>query len=103
MKIEQLTKFQHQSLLDCIHCPCGAYLLLRPNAGDTPENIELWCRNNRETDALVQMGLLDNVSEESVAELELHYRLSGRIFRKFRITAQGKAMFNDNGSSALSN
>jgi hypothetical protein len=103
MKLMQLTEFQHVSLLECANGMCDNYMLVRPNAADTAEQIKLWSKNNKETDALVQMGLLANVSEEFCDQIDAHFRASGRVFRMFRITTQGKAMFSEQSAPAYAN
>jgi hypothetical protein len=102
MSLPTLSTFQLDSLVDCANSPITTYMLIRPNASDTEEQQREWVANNRDTDELVEMGLLTDVSKMCQAQIDAHFRTSGRVFRVFRITPQGKAMFNAASSSALS-
>lgn len=103
MNVPTISTFQLDSLVDCANSPITTYMLIRPNASDTEEDQQCWVKNNRETDELVEMGLLVDVSKMCQEQIDAHFRTSGRVFRVFRITPTGKAMFNAASPGALSN
>jgi hypothetical protein len=92
----QLTEFQYNSLRDAANGELNTYMLVKPNAAlDPVEQFELWTRNNQETEQLCQMGLLEDVSTSFAQNIQAHAHMTGRLFRVFKITEIGKAMFDE--------
>lgn len=95
----QLTKFQHDSLKDAANGN-PAYGLACPRVGDCPEHYNRWAKNNTETNELITMGLLEDVTQEFPFQIQFQH---GRRYRVLAITDLGKAMFNDLSTCSLSN
>lgn len=94
MEIKQLTQFQFTSLAEISATQTHTYMLVKPNkALDKPEDFERFVKNNVETDELVGLGLLDDVSPSYSDALTECAQTTGRIYRVFRLTNAGAAMF----------
>jgi hypothetical protein len=100
--IPTLTDFQFASMRDAANSSIDLYLLMRPHILDGGEQYVEYVSNNIETDELLELGLLEDVSERYAERIRAERQVSGRVFRVIRITAQGKAMFNESDTSALS-
>lgn len=98
----KMTEFQYESLKDVAGSNLLTYMLVKPNALlDSPEVFAKWTTSNLETDALVEAGLLDDVSTDFSNAITENAHSTGRIFRVFKITDAGKAMFSEGHSGAI--
>jgi hypothetical protein len=96
MEFTELTQFQMESLTEVAGNIPPIYMLVKPNnALDNEEAFNRYTKNNAETDLLVALGLLDNVSAAYSDAIEECARTTGRIFRVFRLTPAGLVMFSD--------
>jgi hypothetical protein len=93
MIIPELTVFQYKTLAEAAKSPSPIYQLCRPNRFDSLERIHQWTKNNCETDELVTLGLVDNISESFRKQIDESMQQSGRDFRVFRITDLGILLF----------
>jgi hypothetical protein len=57
------------------------------------EKYNTWVKNNKETEELVALGFLDDVSAEYSESIERVAKSTGRLVRIFKITDIGIAMF----------
>src|SRR5271157_4640427 len=92
----ELTPFQFDSLQDAAKSIPPTYMLVKPNdALDSEEKYVKYVKNNIETDQLVELGLIENVTakySEAITECAVK---TGRIFRVFMLTEAGYMMFED--------
>jgi hypothetical protein len=88
-----LTKFQMQSLEEAALSILPTYMLMQPEDTDAPDIQVRWSQNNHETDELVSMGLLEDVSKDFSNGIEKCRRSTGRTFRVFKITTMGRLLF----------
>lgn len=96
MEITELTPFQLESLIELSAQVNPTYMLVKPNAAiDTADVYEHWTKNNKETDDLVTMGLLSDVSSAYSDAIEECARTTGRLVRVFKLTKIGEIMFED--------
>jgi hypothetical protein len=94
MNIPELTPFQMKSLEDAARSlSCDYYMLILPNENDVPLRRELLEKNNRETDQLVALGMLHNISLQFARQIAQSILESKRNFRVFRITDMGRLLF----------
>lgn len=96
MHCSELTQFQTTSLLDAANTGRSTYLMVIPDPVLDPADMyELWTDNNAETDALVALGYLEEITDEAREFVRHHEKFTGRKFRAFKITTIGKAMFDE--------
>lgn len=93
MNIPQITEFQMRSLQDVAQSNCPYYFLVGPCELDTPEFRTRLENNNRETDELVALGMLENISLQFGPQAYQTKRESGRDLRAFQITLMGRLLF----------
>lgn len=93
MNIPQITPFQMQSLEEVARGQCDHYTLVREISLDPPEQRARLINNNNETDQLVALGMLDNISIMFGKEIWKNIEQTGRSFRVFRITDMGRLLF----------
>jgi hypothetical protein len=102
--IPQLTEFQVRSLEDVARATIPTYLLIVPNTLlDTQDRFDLYRQSNAETDDLIELGLLTDVSANHADAIKSHLNKGGREFRVLQITPTGKAMFNATSSGSSVN
>ncbi len=102
MQTVELTRFQVESLQEVANSGLQTYMLCKPSAAlDGPVRYAVWLRNNLETDELVKLGLLTDVSSNFSNKIEEHAQQTGRTFRVLKITDAGKLMFSEGHSSPV--
>ena len=101
MTIPEITSFQMRSLSDAATGTSPYYQLVLPRQDDELVWRKRLIRNNNETDELVEMGMLDNISLEFGKQIAQNIREHGRSFRVFRITDLGRLLFMASNGSQL--
>jgi len=80
--------------------PVGAISQCIPDeAKDGKEFYEQGMEKLRDTEQLVILGLIKEVSEANSMKLAEIFSMTGRMFRVFEITEIGKAMFSDHSKT----
>ena len=96
MTIVELTEFQMKSLRDAASVTPPTYMLVKPNAElDTEEQYINRVKSNTETDQLVELGLIENITAKFSEAIMNCAAKTGRIFRVFILTKAGFIMFAD--------
>jgi len=106
MTIIELTPFQMASLLDAANKPLSdqTYMLIKANAElDPADKFEEWKQNNAETNQLVDMGFLKDVTVKYSRAVEEFARDTGRIVRVFLLTAAGHIFLGRSQKTILPN
>jgi hypothetical protein len=93
MEIPEINEFQLQSLKEAAESSCPVYQMVRPNRSDPLDRVERWQKNNDDTDELVKLGLLADVTHEFRKQVEASVKDNGRDFRVFAITDLGRVLF----------
>ena len=77
------------------------FLMGLPNDTDDDDTMRRLAGANSETDQLVSLGFLDDVTKHSQGMMELMEKASGRKNRVFHITEMGRAFFDASTSQAI--
>jgi hypothetical protein len=101
MNIPEITPFQLRSLEDVANTACPFYMMILPSDSDATEQQKRLDKNNRETDELVALGMLENISLQFGKQIAQSILESGRNFRVFRITDLGRLLFQASCSQSV--
>jgi hypothetical protein len=101
MTFPQINETQLRTLQQaCLNDMMTVMLIADPKL-DTPEHYELRAANNTEVEYLHSLGLFDDITDVSVPMVEDMRQKTGRKFRIFIISEQGRALFDASISHSI--
>lgn len=95
--IYQLTDFQANNLTIAANSPAITFAVIEPTEDDAPETQEKLRRWLQETDDLVKLDLVEDVSEQFAEQIGKLQGRDGRQYHVFMVTEVGFLMFHNFG------
>lgn len=94
MSIPELNAEQVQAMRDMVFLT-GAFSQVVPEESKDGENYNLYMEKTRDTEQLVILGLIKEITNECSVKLAETFAHTGRLFRVFELTETGRLLFSD--------
>ena len=95
MEIAKLTAYQYGVLCHTAQGSVPIFLAARPRREDTPSRRYTLKHKHEEVKQLVELQLMEDVSDEFVETIQEHTIKTGRKYAVYGLTEQGYLLFRD--------
>ena len=94
MDIPEINERQHNTLK--LICTTGAYSQIVPDVErDSLQNFQTYSRGAQDTEELMNLGFIEEITDNCSDVLDRIFLANGRRFRVFALTPLGRVMFNE--------